>query len=157
MRATAAVLLSVAAFAAWLLGNRSVDLGYASPAAAPLTLLAAGALALVARARPREQAPDSPVALGLLFVAGTLLTAGYWFMVWRYPEWELGGGLVRMLNVVGFWWPALGVSLGAWLLGEVLTPPGGWPRFCRRVGVGALAGLAGAGLYLGAATLEARR
>lgn len=157
MRAAAAVLLPALAFAGWLLANRAVDLGYASLAAVPLTLLGTGALALVARRRPQGGDSDARLALGFLFVAGALLTAGYWLKVWRYPDWELGGVLVGILNVVGFWWPAVLVALGAWLLGEVLAPPGGWPRFRRQVGVAALAGLAGIGLYLAVATLEARR
>jgi len=157
MRAAAAVLVPALAFTGWLLVNRSVDLGYASLAAVPLTVLGTGALALVARRRPRGQDSQAQPALGLLFVAGALLTSGYWLKVWRYPDWELGGVLVGIFNVVGFWWPAVLVALGAWLLGEVLAPPGGWPRFQRQVGVAALAGVAGIALYLAVAAVEARR
>lgn len=149
IRQAVAAVIPAAILLAWTARTLPLDLGYASIAAVPLTLVLGVVVGLWSRWRPRA-APGADPWLGgwAVFLAGGAATAGYWYRVWSHTGWELGGVLVGMFNVIGFWWPGVLIALVAWVIEEALGPPGGTPRYLRRMGAGFAAGVVGMGLYL---------
>ncbi|MGH2376429.1 MAG: hypothetical protein ACRDIC_23575, partial [bacterium] len=92
-----------------------------------------------------------PAPVWPVILAGTVATAVYWFRVWSYPgmeQWDLGGVLVLVYNILGFWWPALFVATSAWLLEERLPGLLATSPYGRRSAIGIGAGFAGIIVFL---------
>jgi hypothetical protein len=149
VRQAVAAIIPAAILLVWTARSRPLDLGYGSLAAVPVTFLLAVLVGFGSRWRPRAAPAANPWLGGwAVFLAGGAATAWYWYRVWSYTGWELGGIVVGMFNVIGFWWPGVLVALVAWVIEEALGPPGGTPRYWRRLGAGFAAGATGMGLYL---------
>lgn len=121
----------------------------------PLTLAITAAAAMrTSSTSPAESASAGVrvrrAALWPVGLVGAVATAAYWFRVWSYPgmeQWDLGGVLVLLYNILAFWWPALFVIMSASLLeGWLPRLPDASP-FRRRLGTGLLGGLAGIILF----------
>jgi hypothetical protein len=146
IRHLTALAVPAAVLAWWALASRPTTLGAAGIGAILLSVPALIVLAVIARRRRPRTGPERAATV-VLFVAAAALTALVWFRVWHEDVWGMGGIVVGMADIVGFWWPAVLLATVMWVLEEMLSPPGGWPRLRSRVGVGFLAGAAGAALY----------
>jgi len=134
-------------FLALTLTVRPIELGY-------LGLLFFGAALLVAIAgaflvRPDSEEPSSPDRwpwLAVLFVLAGAATALYWYRVWSYDAWSLGGAPMALLYGLTFWWPGLLLGALAWAAAGTEVQRN-YRRYFVTLAVGLAAGVAGAGLY----------
>ncbi|MGQ0548308.1 MAG: hypothetical protein ACT4PY_01375 [Armatimonadota bacterium] len=162
-----AASIPTALLLAWVIRATPTDAAFTGMLVGlPVTLvltLAGGIMGKSARSTPaRPAGPEMPrpaVVAGRpapvwpVILSGTVATAVYWFRVWSYPgmeQWDLGGVLILVYNILGFWWPALFVATGARLLEERLPGHATPSPYGRRLRAGIGAGFAGIILFLSA-------
>jgi hypothetical protein len=89
-----------------MLVNPPTTIGWRGAGRFASTLLLTGVLALVARYRPPCRVREHGAGLALLLVRAAL-TAGYWWRVWSYSDWEVAGVAIGAVYIIGCWWPAV--------------------------------------------------
>lgn len=115
--------------------------GFSGLLLAPLFVVVCLLLALHRRVDGDRDRPRLWPAVLVAAVA----TAIYWWWVWSYRDYGMGGIPLDLLYGVGFWWPGLPIALGARLGDRGLGPMRSGDFFLL-----VLAGILGAGLGTGA-------
>ncbi len=118
-------------------------LGFLGIPALALTLLVGVGLAL-SSGQGVSNVPTS--LLLLLLVTAAAATAFYWYRVWTYRNYDMGGIPLVLLYGVAFWWPGLFIAVASRLL-ETGLGPVPLREYLLRVGIGVLAGVVGSWGY----------
>jgi hypothetical protein len=116
-RRIVAVLVPSAVLILLILLLPPLELGYLAFLAVAAALMIAAAGAFLVQADPEE--PDDPETHGWLVILGifaVVSTALFWYRVWQYDAWEVVTIPVRLLYIVGFWWPGILLAALAWII-----------------------------------------